>query len=112
MRPVGQSADNVSCLAAVPLRPGVAGEVFGPGACSVQGLVVKAGISSHSHEDRTAGIEVLNSKAIPTFTSRRTNDILAREGKPTATNVFDENELSLAGGRLEIFHQGPSAWAN
>jgi metallo-beta-lactamase class B/metallo-beta-lactamase class B GIM len=71
-----------------------------------QGFLAKAGISTHSHEDRTAGIEALNSKSIPTFTSKMTNDILASEGKPTATNVFGESEISLLDGRLEIFYPG------
>jgi metallo-beta-lactamase class B/metallo-beta-lactamase class B GIM len=71
-----------------------------------RGLRVEASISTHSHEDRTAGIEVLNALSVPTFTSTLTNEILIREGRPAATNVIAENEFSLLDGRLEIFYPG------
>lgn len=71
-----------------------------------RGLALRAGISTHAHEDRTAGLGVLNSKSIPTFTSKMTNDILAREGRPTATHVLGEDGWSLLEGRLEVFYPG------
>lgn len=71
-----------------------------------RGLHVRAGVVTHAHEDRTAGLEVLNSKSIPTFASKLTNDILAREGKPIATNVFPDDGFPMLEGRLEIFYPG------
>jgi glyoxylase-like metal-dependent hydrolase (beta-lactamase superfamily II) len=71
-----------------------------------QGLNVEASISTHFHEDRTAGIQVLNSESIPTYTSDLTNEILIREGKPTATNVFHSSEFSLFDGLVEVFYPG------
>jgi glyoxylase-like metal-dependent hydrolase (beta-lactamase superfamily II) len=71
-----------------------------------KGLNVEASVSTHSHEDRTAGIQALNSESIPTYTSELTNEILVREGKPTATNVFDNSEFSLFDGLVEVFYPG------
>ncbi len=41
-----------------------------------RGYQVMASISTHSHEDRTAGIKLLNSKSIPTYTSELTKSFL------------------------------------
>lgn len=71
-----------------------------------KGLKVEAAISTHFHEDRTAGIQVLNSASIPTYTSKLTNEILRREGKPTASNVFNDAEFILAEGLVEVFYPG------
>ena len=53
-----------------------------------KGYKTMASISTHSHEDRTAGIKLLNSKLIPTYTSELTKTLLAREGKPVPTHSF------------------------
>jgi glyoxylase-like metal-dependent hydrolase (beta-lactamase superfamily II) len=71
-----------------------------------KGFNVEASISTHFHEDRTAGISVLNSESIPTYTSELTNEILIREGKPTATNVFPNSEFSWFEGLIEVFYPG------
>ena len=36
-------------------------------------------ISTHSHEDRTAGIKWLNARSIPTYASTLTNELLERD---------------------------------
>ena len=71
-----------------------------------KGFSVEASISTHFHEDRTAGIEVLNSESVSTYTSELTNELLIREGKPTATNVFSDSEFSLSEGFVEVFYPG------
>ncbi len=71
-----------------------------------QGFVLKASVFTHFHEDRTAGIHVLNSKSIPTYASELTNSLLAREGKPMATNTFSLPNFSLLNGTLEVFFPG------
>ncbi len=53
-----------------------------------------ASISTHSHEDRTAGISVLNQQGIPTWASTLTNQLLETAGKTPALN-----ELSGANGQ-------------
>ena len=69
-------------------------------------LQIIGSVSTHSHEDRTAGIEWLNSQSIPTFASDLTNSILAAQGRPTATSTLIGDQSSLAGGLLEVFYPG------
>jgi glyoxylase-like metal-dependent hydrolase (beta-lactamase superfamily II) len=71
-----------------------------------KGFSVKASISTHFHEDRTAGIEVLNSESVSTYTSELTNELLIREGKPTASNVLSDSEFTLSEGLVEVFYPG------
>lgn len=63
-------------------------------------------ISTHSHEDRTAGIKWLNDKSIATYASAMTNNILKREGKEQARNSFEGNEFELLNGLLEVYYPG------
>ncbi|MGK0298746.1 MAG: glyoxylase-like metal-dependent hydrolase (beta-lactamase superfamily II) [Gammaproteobacteria bacterium] len=71
-----------------------------------QGFDLKASISTHFHDDRTAGIELLNSKSIPTYTSKLTHDLLVGNGMSTATNIFNSNEFSLQDGHIKVFYPG------
>ena len=70
------------------------------------GYDAKASISTHSHADRTAGIELLNSQLIPTYASELTKAFLVRDGKPTPTQTFHGNEFSLENGLIEIYYPG------
>ena len=63
-------------------------------------------ISTHSHEDRTAGIKSLNSQSIPTYASNLTNEILKQENKELAKNTFANPEAFLFDGNLEAFYPG------
>ncbi|WP_063865148.1 MULTISPECIES: subclass B1 metallo-beta-lactamase TMB-2 [Acinetobacter] len=63
-------------------------------------------ISTHSHEDKTAGIKWLNGKSITTYASALTNEILKREGKEQARSSFKGNEFSLMDGFLEVYYPG------
>lgn len=63
-------------------------------------------ISTHSHEDRTAGIKWLNAHSIPTYASALTNEILKEQKKALAQNTFEGNEFSLADGSIEVFYPG------
>ncbi|MCL4163588.1 UNVERIFIED_CONTAM: hypothetical protein GTU68_000136, partial [Idotea baltica] len=72
-----------------------------------QGLEIIGSLSTHSHEDRTAGIEFLNAKSIPTYASNSTNFILRNQNKATATNSFSAERVSLADGSIEAFYPGP-----
>lgn len=71
------------------------------------GYEVAASISTHFHEDRTAGIKLLNSKSIPTYTSELTKALLSREGKATPSHYFKGNEFTLGSGLLELYYPGP-----
>ena len=52
-------------------------------------------ISTHSHEDRTAGIKWLNARSIPTYASALTNTQLKKDGKELASNTLTQESLSL-----------------
>lgn len=63
-------------------------------------------VSTHSHEDRTAGIAWLNSHDIPTYATALTNQFLEAGNKALATHAITENDTKLAGGLLEVFYPG------
>ena len=71
-----------------------------------QNLTVKGSVSTHFHEDRTAGIQFLNSKNIPTYASRLTNTLLQKAGNAQASHAFEGN-LWLVEGQIEVFYPGP-----
>ncbi|MDN3638620.1 DIM/SIM/IMP family subclass B1 metallo-beta-lactamase [Simiduia curdlanivorans] len=73
---------------------------------AAQGLTLAASISTHSHEDRTAGIELLNSHTVPTYTSELTKSILFSAGKPIPTHTFKGNEFTLKQGVIELYYPG------
>ena len=63
-------------------------------------------VSTHSHEDRTAGIKWLNSHSIPTYATKLTNDLLRAEKRELAKYTLNENDPTLANGLLEVFYPG------
>ncbi|WP_312288750.1 PST family subclass B1 metallo-beta-lactamase [Stutzerimonas nitrititolerans] len=67
---------------------------------------VKASISTHFHDDRTAGIAYLNSISVPTYASARTNALLKQNGKALATETFGDAPLWLFEGKVEVFYPG------
>lgn len=71
-----------------------------------QGFEIVGSISTHSHDDRTAGIAVLNKKQIPTYTSAKTHEILLSKNKPTATHQFTGPEFQLEGGLINAYYPG------
>jgi len=73
---------------------------------SDQGYTAAASVSTHSHDDRTAGIELLNSKSIPTYTSELTHSLLILQQKPVPTHTFKGDHYSLGNGLIELFYPG------
>jgi glyoxylase-like metal-dependent hydrolase (beta-lactamase superfamily II) len=71
-----------------------------------RGLNVVASISTHSHDDRTVGIRLLNEKGIATYASVETNQILAEQNKATATHTFPQSEFTLGNNFIEVFYPG------
>lgn len=69
-------------------------------------LTVKASVSTHFHDDRTAGIEYLNSISVPTYASEQTNALLKKNGKALATMTFGDAPLWLVEGKIEVFYPG------
>jgi glyoxylase-like metal-dependent hydrolase (beta-lactamase superfamily II) len=72
-----------------------------------RGNTVKASISTHFHEDRTAGIALLNSRSIPTYASEQTNALLRKAGRAEARNTFKGPSFWLVPDVLEVFYPGP-----
>ncbi|MED5389949.1 MAG: DIM/SIM/IMP family subclass B1 metallo-beta-lactamase [Pseudomonadota bacterium] len=72
-----------------------------------RGMTVKGSVSTHSHDDRTAGIALLNQRSIPTYASAQTNALLEDAGKAQATHAFDEPVFALLAGKIELFYPGP-----
>ncbi|MEH6465051.1 MAG: subclass B1 metallo-beta-lactamase [Shewanella psychromarinicola] len=71
-----------------------------------QGFVLKASISTHSHADRTAGINYLNSIGVSTHVSAMTQKILAKQDQALANQPFNGNSFTLANGLLEARYLG------
>lgn len=71
-----------------------------------RGFNLKASISTHFHDDRTAGIELLNSKSVPTYASKLTNSLLKKAGKAEALNSFNHHDFWLVKDQIEVFYPG------
>lgn len=63
-------------------------------------------VSTHSHEDRAAGIHWLNRQEIPTYASSLTNEILTKAGKAIANNTIQDVNAVLADGMMTTFYPG------
>ncbi|MBX6583463.1 subclass B1 metallo-beta-lactamase SIM-2 (plasmid) [Pseudomonas aeruginosa] len=70
-------------------------------------FTVNGSISTHFHDDSTAGIEWLNTKSIPTYASKLTNELLNKNGKTQAKHSFDKESFWLVKNKIEIFYPGP-----
>ena len=73
---------------------------------TAHGFTAKGSVSTHFHADRTAGIEFLNSKSIPTYASTLTNQLLKASVKPQAVNEFDSDDYWLVEDQIQIFYPG------
>lgn len=73
---------------------------------SEKGLELAGCVSTHSHEDRTAGIKWLNSQSVPTYVYKLTNEILKKEGKELAQQTIDKPESGLFEDNVEVFYPG------
>ena len=71
-----------------------------------KGYVLAGSISTHSHEDRTAGIKYLNSQSVPTYASKLTNELLKKGGKEQASNTLDGTQSLLFNRNVEAFYPG------
>ena len=63
-------------------------------------------ISTHSHEDRTAGIAWLNANSIKTYASALTNQILNEETQALATTSFEGPVYSINDVSIEAYYPG------
>lgn len=65
-----------------------------------------ASLSTHSHEDRTAGIKWLNSQSVTTYASILTNQILSKNGKDLASATIESKNNTFFEGEIETFYPG------
>lgn len=63
-------------------------------------------ISTHSHDDRTAGIAWMNRHNIPTYASQLTNTLLMKAGKAAAESTLTGIESTLFEGMITTFYPG------
>ena len=71
------------------------------------GLDLQASISTHWHDDRTAGIGLLNDRGVATYASTLTNRELQKRGLAKATHTFETTEFDLLENHIEVFYPGP-----
>lgn len=71
-----------------------------------KGYRAKASLSTHSHDDRSAGIARFNAAGVSTLASVQTNTLLAAEQKPLAKLSFSGDRHTWLAGELEIFYPG------
>lgn len=68
---------------------------------------VIACISTHFHEDRTAGLHLLRALGIATWTSQLTRELCRKEGYPEAEHTFiGDTSFVFGDTRLETFYPG------
>ncbi|GEK11686.1 MULTISPECIES: DIM/SIM/IMP family subclass B1 metallo-beta-lactamase [Pseudoalteromonas] len=71
-----------------------------------QKFTLLGSISTHSHDDRAAGIKWLNEHGVSTYATDLTNNLLEKAGKTQATHSIKKNKFVLADGLLEVFYPG------
>ncbi|MDO6610407.1 subclass B1 metallo-beta-lactamase [Shewanella sp. 1_MG-2023] len=71
-----------------------------------QGFTLAASVSTHSHEDRTAGVDYLNRIGVTTYASEHTNKLLKQAGKPTTTNSFKAGQFDFVESKAEVYFVG------
>lgn len=63
-------------------------------------------VSTHSHDDRTAGIAWMKRQKIPTYATALTNEILNKAGKTQAQHNLEAVESTLADGMIKTYYPG------
>ena len=63
---------------------------------------------THFHDDRTAGLDILNSRQIMTYSSKQTGQLCRTRKEKEAAFQFDgDTSFTLAGVTLEVYYPGP-----
>ncbi|WP_299568804.1 subclass B1 metallo-beta-lactamase [uncultured Shewanella sp.] len=73
---------------------------------SSQGYKLVASVSTHSHDDRTAGVDYLNRIGVATYASDHTNKLLQQAGKPTTSHSFKEGQFDFVESKIEVHFVG------
>ena len=65
-------------------------------------------IATHSHDDRTGGLEFLKRKGVKTYTSRATDEISKAKGNKRAAFLFEQDKVFTVGNySFQTFYGGP-----
>lgn len=65
-------------------------------------------LSTHFHEDRTAGLAYYAAKGIRTFTTRQTDSLCVLNDNPRATFMMPEDTVFQVGGEVfQVYYPGP-----
>jgi len=65
-------------------------------------------IATHSHDDRTGGLEYLRKKGVRTYTSSLTNEISKAKGNKLAEFLFDKDTVfTIANYSFQTYYGGP-----
>ena len=70
------------------------------------GYKVAGSVSTHSHDDTSAGIGWLNEHGFSTYASQQTNKLLKQAGKAQASYSFNETIFTLPQSNIEVFYPG------
>lgn len=73
---------------------------------SKSGYSLKASLHTHSHEDRSSGINYLNELQIPTYTSSATNILLESKGLEESGFTFKGSTFSMLDGQIHAYYPG------
>ncbi|MBC3767089.1 subclass B1 metallo-beta-lactamase [Neptunicella marina] len=71
-----------------------------------KGLTLKGAVSTHWHEDRTAGLAFLNRQSVPTYVFERTNQLLAQHQKTQATHSVKGDSFWLVQNKIQLYFAG------
>lgn len=70
------------------------------------GFTLKASTTTHFHEDRSSGIQYLNTAGISTHASALTNGLLESRGNATAAHAFEGDGFWLLADRIYAYYPG------
>ena len=70
------------------------------------GYLLKGVLVTHSHEDRSGGLALVNSLDIPTYASKLSNALLAKDGRAQAQFDFVDASFWWLSDAVEVFYPG------
>lgn len=72
----------------------------------VRGLTLNKTVFTHFHEDQTGGLDYLLHHKFKTYASKKTNQLLMKEGKSAANSEFTEENFEFLKGKIEVYYPG------
>ena len=69
-------------------------------------LTLKSAIISHSHDDASAGVSLLNELNIATYATALTNKLLEAKSSDQTTQIINTNPYTVLPNSIEVFYPG------